>query len=96
MCARSAWADVQASECRGGGKKWIEKVDNLHNRKEVEVNMYKAYFYVECLSSYDRVYHVFDHEHHEIVLKEKDAAELAAGILKTVREWQVNYLDNRR
>ena len=52
------------------------------------MDMYKANFYVECLSSYERVYHVFNHEHHEIVLKEKDAAELAAGILKTVQEWQ--------
>ena len=52
------------------------------------MDMYKAYFYVESFSPYDRVYHVFDHEHHEIVLKEKDAAELAAGILKTVQEWQ--------
>ena len=50
--------------------------------------MYKAYFYVESLSPYDRVYHVFNHERHEIVLKEKDAAELADGILKTIQEWQ--------
>ena len=52
------------------------------------MDIYRAYFYVEYSTPYGRVYHVFDRERHEIVLKEKDAAELADDILKTVQEWQ--------